>query len=96
MPQKILAQVYPNFEYAQGIGCADIQAEIQKIIQKHNSNFPRYFQIADVKVRKNPFEKTFDRSIRKANRRYIFKLNQKTPLQVFPIPKVGPKYVDLN
>ncbi len=60
---KIVAQVYPNFQYVQAANLSDISSEISKIIQKHNSNFPSYCQIADVKVRKEPFEKTSSNKI---------------------------------
>ena len=56
--EKIVAEVYPNYEYAQVNGITDIEGEIRKIVEKRNRDFPTYSRIADVTVRRHPFEKT--------------------------------------
>ncbi len=61
--EKIVAEVYPNYEYAQVQGVTDIEGEIQKIVNKHNEALPTYSRISDVKVRRDPFEKTSSKKI---------------------------------
>lgn len=61
--EKIVAEVYPNFEYAQVNGIMDIQGEVRAIVDKHNESLPTYSRIADVTVRKHPFEKTSSKKI---------------------------------
>ena len=60
---KIAAEVYPNFEYASANGIDDIIAEVNSIVTEHNASLPTYSQIAEVSVRKNPFEKTASKKI---------------------------------
>ena len=61
--EKIVAEVYPNYEYAQINGISDIEGEIKKIVEKHNETLPTYSRIANVTVRKNPFKKTSSKKI---------------------------------
>ncbi len=59
----IAAEVYPNFEYAQVHGITDIDAEIDKIVAKHNRELPSYANIAACRVRTTPFKKTSSNKI---------------------------------
>ncbi len=61
--ERIVAEVYPNYEYAQVQGISDIEGEIKKIVDLHNDELPTYSRIADVTVRKHPFEKTSSKKI---------------------------------
>ena len=61
--ELILAEVYPNFEYAQTHGIHDILAEVKDIVARHNEELPTYARIADVTVRKHPFPKTASKKI---------------------------------
>lgn len=61
--EKIVAEVYPNYEYAQVQGITDIDGEIRAIVEKRNAELPTYSRIADVTVRKDPFEKTSSKKI---------------------------------
>ncbi len=61
--EKIVCEIYPNYEYAQVHGIADIEGEVKKLVEKHNENLPTYSRIADVTVRKDPFEKTSSKKI---------------------------------
>lgn len=59
----IAAEVYPNYNYAQLHGIDDIEAEVQKIVNKHNQELASYERIARCTVRKDPFEKTSSKKI---------------------------------
>ncbi len=61
--EKILAEVYPNYEYASANGIKDIEGAVQTIVDGHNEDMPTYSRIASVKVRQNPFKKTSSRKI---------------------------------
>ncbi len=60
---KIAAAVYPNYEYANAQKIKDIPAAVQEKIRMVSDTLPTYSRIADVTVRKNPFEKTSSRKI---------------------------------
>jgi len=62
---RIVAQVYPSYEYAQTCGITDIQAEIERIIAVHNKELPAYAQIAECIVRKVPFQKTTSNKVKR-------------------------------
>lgn len=61
--EKIAAEIYPNFEYIQVNGIADTEGTIREIVRKHNETLPTYSRIADVTIRKHPFEKTSSKKI---------------------------------
>ena len=61
--EKIVAEIYPNYEYAQVQGISDIEGELRAIVDKHNEQLPTYSRIADMTVRRDPFEKTSSRKI---------------------------------
>ena len=60
---RIAAAVYPNYEYANTQKIKDIAAAVQEKIRMISDTLPTYSRIADVIVRKNPFEKTSSRKI---------------------------------
>ncbi len=61
--EKIVAEVYPNFEYAQVNGIDDIEGEVKRVVEKHNETLPTYSKIFNVTVRKHPFKKTSSKKI---------------------------------
>lgn len=61
--EKIVAEIYPNYEYIQINGISDIEGTIKDIVKKHNETLPTYSRIADVTIRKYPFEKTSSKKI---------------------------------
>ena len=60
---RIAAAVYPNYEYANTQKIKDIAAAVQEKIRMISDTLPTYSRIADVTVRKTPFEKTSSRKI---------------------------------
>jgi acyl carrier protein len=87
---RIIAEVYPNFEFAQKTGIKDIKAEIDRIVAKNNEVLPSYARIAQLSLRERPFPKTSSKKIAR-NRFFEEKANAeekrktsrkpKTPLQ---------------
>ena len=61
--ETIAAEVYPNYEYAQANDIADIEAEVQKIINLRNQELTSFQRITQCKVRKHPFQKTSSKKI---------------------------------
>lgn len=55
---RIIAEFYPDFEYAQANGIADIQAELEKTVDSLNEKAKASHIISEVRVRNVPFEKT--------------------------------------
>ncbi len=60
---RIAAEVYPNYDYAEKMGITDINAGIQKLVDRHNEELPTYSRISALTVRKHPFEKTSSKKI---------------------------------
>ena len=60
---RIAAEVYPNYEYAQKMGITDIKAAVQELVDKHNDELPTYSRIVALSIRQNPFEKTSSKKI---------------------------------
>lgn len=60
---RIAAEVYPNYKFAEIHGIQDIEAEVQNIINKRNAELPSYEKIARCTIRKTPFEKTSSKKI---------------------------------
>ena len=60
---RIVAEVYPNYEYAQINGCTDIPSKVKEVVALRNQELPTYAQIADVTVREHPFPKTASKKI---------------------------------
>ncbi|MBO6310107.1 MAG: AMP-binding protein [Oribacterium sp.] len=60
---QIIAEVYPNFEYADNNGIKDIKAAVKELVTTHNQELPTFARISDVVIRNKPFEKTSSRKI---------------------------------
>lgn len=61
--EVIVAEVYPNYEYAQASGIQDIQKALNDIVAIHNKELPSYAQITECSVRKTAFEKTSSKKV---------------------------------
>ena len=55
---RIVAEFYPNFEYAQEKEITDVQAALEKIVDSMNETAKASHIISEIKVRSIPFEKT--------------------------------------
>ncbi|MEE1137969.1 MAG: AMP-binding protein [Acutalibacteraceae bacterium] len=55
---RIIAEVYPNSEYAEANGIDDIEAELEKAVDSMNETAKASHIISEVRVRNIPFEKT--------------------------------------
>lgn len=55
---RIVAEFYPNSEYAQTNGITDIENELEMIVDSMNRNAKASHIISEVRVRTEPFEKT--------------------------------------
>lgn len=55
---RIVAEIYPNFEYCKMNNITDIEAAVQKKIDELNSVAKASHTIAELRMRKEPFEKT--------------------------------------
>lgn len=62
----IEAEIFPDSEYAQNAGIADIRAALQALIDEYNVNAPAYKRIYSLKVRESEFEKTASRKIKRS------------------------------
>lgn len=63
----ITAEVYPNFRYAEDMDIPDIQAAVGDSIARINQKLPTFKHILNFRVRKNPFEKTSSRKIKRTH-----------------------------
>ncbi len=59
----IVAEIYPNFKYADAAGISDINASIADIVSRHNEDLPSFKRIVRFQLRKNPFAKTSSKKI---------------------------------
>ena len=93
---RIVAEVYPNYEYAQLNDIQDIQAEIDRIVSVHNAQLPPYAQISKCSVREKPFPKT---SSKKIARTKLFeekeKAAQKKKKNLVPVTDMQKKLFEL-
>lgn len=62
----IEAEIFPDCEYAQNTGIADIRAALQELIDGYNVKAPAYKRIYSLKVRESEFEKTASRKIKRS------------------------------
>lgn len=62
---KIVAEMYPNFEYMELAGITDAESEFSKKIDEVNSDLPLYKRIAKTVVRTEEFEKTASGKIKR-------------------------------
>jgi len=54
----IAALVHPDYDYAKSANIADLEAALQKEIDKINENLPVYKQIEKIRLQENDFERT--------------------------------------
>lgn len=59
----IMAEIFPNFQYADAANIDDIEQTIAEIIKKHNEELPSYKKIARFTLRDHPFQKTSSKKI---------------------------------
>lgn len=55
---KLVALIYPNYDYAQASGIDDIEKELEKIVDRVNVELHSDRQISSFKIRKKPFART--------------------------------------
>ena len=55
---RIVAEIYPNFDYAQANDISDIKAELEAVVDSMNETSKASHVISEVRVRNIPFEKT--------------------------------------
>lgn len=63
----ITAEIYPNYKYAEACDITDIDTAIGDTITKINQNLASFKRILSFRVRKDPFEKTSSRKIKRSN-----------------------------
>ncbi|MCD8103959.1 MAG: AMP-binding protein [Lachnospiraceae bacterium] len=59
----IVAEVFPNFKYADAASVTDIRAAISETINRYNQELPSYKRIARFTLRDTPFPKTSSKKI---------------------------------
>lgn len=64
---KIKAQIVPNYEILGDETDEEITAELQKIVDRVNTDLGSDRQIAEISIRKTPFERTSTGKIKRAN-----------------------------
>lgn len=63
----VTAEIYPNFKYAEACDIADIQGAVGESVSRINQKLPTFKRILNFRVRKDPFEKTSSRKIKRSN-----------------------------
>ena len=64
----LTAVIYPNFDKAKEIGLTDIvdiSEEIKNRVQQNNKTLPTFKQVRNIEIRKNEFEKTTSKKIKR-------------------------------
>jgi len=64
----LTAVIYPNFDKAREKGLediVDISEEIKKCVQQNNKTLPAFKQVRNIEIRKNEFEKTTSKKIKR-------------------------------
>jgi len=62
---KIVAEIFPDTEYAKKNGIKDIQSELNSAVADINKTLPRFKQINSVVIRDTEFEKTTTKKIKR-------------------------------
>lgn len=62
---KIMAEIYPDIQYAEKNSITDIEAAINSAVVQLNSTLPKFKQINSVKLRDTEFEKTTTKKIKR-------------------------------
>ena len=60
---KIVAEIYPDIEYAKMHQIKDIEEDLNEFITKLNKSLPTYQRIKSVVIREEEFEKNTNRKI---------------------------------
>ena len=63
----ITAEIYPNFKYAEACNIKDIEKAVGDSIAKVNQQLASFKKIMNFRVRRDPFEKTSSRKIKRSN-----------------------------
>lgn len=63
----ITAEIYPNFKYAEASDITDIEGAVGESIAKINQKLPTFKRILNYRVRRDPFEKTTSKKIKRSN-----------------------------
>lgn len=63
----ITAEIYPNYKYAEANDITNIEEAVGESIAKINQNLATFKRILNFRVRKDPFEKTTSRKIKRSN-----------------------------
>ena len=61
----IVAEIYPNYEYADAHGISDVRAELERITDEVNMSSPPSHTVAKLIVRDKPLEKTAKGNIKR-------------------------------
>ena len=64
---KIIAEIYPNYDFANLVGIDDIQKAFNSKVDEVNSELPLYKRIAKTVVREEEFDKTASGKIKRRN-----------------------------
>lgn len=62
---KIMAEIFPDYQFAEKNSITDIEAAINFYIQQMNSTLPKFKQINSIKLRNTEFEKTTTKKIKR-------------------------------
>ena len=62
---KIIAEMYPNFDYAQSVGVQDFEKEFEDKTDSVNAELPLYKRITKLIVRTEEFPKTSSGKIKR-------------------------------
>ncbi|MCR5626249.1 MAG: AMP-binding protein [Lachnospiraceae bacterium] len=60
---RILCEIYPDFDYADKNGISDIQSELEAIVKRINSDLPSFKRIMRTTMRRSPFPKTSSKKV---------------------------------
>lgn len=61
----LAAEIFPDYEYAEAKGIEDIAGELQKLIDNYNKDMPQFRKLTKLVVRKEEFEKTPSKKIKR-------------------------------
>ena len=61
----LIAEIFPDADYAAAKGIGDIPAKLQELIDAFNADLPQYKKITKLIVREEEFEKTPSKKIKR-------------------------------
>ena len=85
---RICAEVYPNYKYAEVAGVEDIEKTVSAIVKKHNQELPTFKRILRCTIRETPFAKTSSKKIIR-NQYFEGKKLEKQEEQNLRMPETG-------